>query len=107
MRAMVNRHRGEVSAVIDGTPRVLCLTLGALAELEHALELDNLSQLGDRLAKGLSAGDILAVVTAGLRGAGETVTPDEVAQMRCDGGATGFARLAADLMTATFPDISP
>ena len=32
----VNRRRGEVSGVIGGEERRLCLTLGALAELEGA-----------------------------------------------------------------------
>ena len=34
---MTNIHRGEISAVIGGETRVLCLTLGALAELEARL----------------------------------------------------------------------
>ena len=33
---MVNRHRGEIEAILDGKSYRLCLTLGALAELEHA-----------------------------------------------------------------------
>lgn len=32
----VNRRRGETEAVFDGRPHRLALTLGALAELEHA-----------------------------------------------------------------------
>ena len=34
--AMVNRHRGEIRRSLDGKSYRLCLTLGALAELEHA-----------------------------------------------------------------------
>lgn len=31
---MANRHRGEIEAELGGKKRTLCLTLGALAELE-------------------------------------------------------------------------
>jgi hypothetical protein len=31
---MANIQRGEISATIDGEEKTLCLTLGALAELE-------------------------------------------------------------------------
>jgi hypothetical protein len=37
-----------------------------------------------------------------LRGAGEAVSDEDVAQMTVDGGAQGFARIAADLIAATF-----
>ena len=33
---MANAHRGEIEATLGGKPYTLCLTLGALAELEHA-----------------------------------------------------------------------
>ena len=36
---MPNPHAGEVQVVVDGTPRVAKLTLGALAELEAALKV--------------------------------------------------------------------
>ena len=33
---MANRHRGEIEAELGGQRYTLCLTLGALAEIEHA-----------------------------------------------------------------------
>ena len=39
---MVNTHRGEIEAVLDGKTYRLCLTLGALAELEHAFGEDDM-----------------------------------------------------------------
>lgn len=33
---MANKHRGEVTARLDGKDYTLCLTLGALAEMEQA-----------------------------------------------------------------------
>ncbi|PLX39061.1 MAG: transfer Agent [Hyphomicrobiales bacterium] len=100
---MVNRYRGEIEAVLDGKSRILCLTLGALAELESAFGVDDLAALTERFSSGrLSARDLIRIVGAGLRGGGEAVTDDEVASMTAEGAAAGFAAIAADLLRATF-----
>lgn len=100
---MANRHRGEISAELDGRARTLVLTLGALAELEDAFGAEDLVALTGRFAGGrLSARDAIRIVAAGLRGAGENVTEDEVARMTTPGGAAGFARLVGELIAATF-----
>jgi hypothetical protein len=100
---MANRHRGEVEAVLDGRPYTLCLTLGALAELEDALAAGDLLALAERFGSGrLSAGDMVKVIGAGLRGAGQGVDDAAVAKMRAEGGAAGFARIVADLLAVTF-----
>ena len=100
---MANRRRGEVEAVIDGEPVVLCLTLGALCELEAAFGVDDLVTLGERFASGrLSARDLLRVFVCGLRGGGRAVSEAEVAAMRVDGGLAGLAGIVADLLEATF-----
>lgn len=65
-----NPARGEVNVPLAGTPRRLCLTLGALARIEAALALDDWSQLPDRFAR-LSATDLTAVLAALLEGGGE------------------------------------
>jgi hypothetical protein len=99
----VNRHRGETVATLDGRDYRLCLTLGALAELEDAFAASDLGALVERFASGrLSAGDLVKIIGAGLRGAGNATTDDEVRSMRSEAGAAGFARIAADLLTATF-----
>jgi len=46
----------------------------------------------------------MRIIGAGLRGAGESVSDDEVAAMSADGGAAGYVRIAADLIAATFDD---
>ena len=66
-----NRARGEVVCTLAGEPRRLCLTLGALAELETAFGLDGWDELAGRLRR-LSARDMAAVLAALLRGGGET-----------------------------------
>jgi len=100
---MANRYRGEIDAEIGGARRRLVLTLGALAELEDAFGADDLVALAERFGSGrLKARDLIRIIAAGLRGAGEGVSDDEVAAMEVDGGAQGYVRIAADLMNATF-----
>jgi Phage tail tube protein, GTA-gp10 len=101
--ARANRHRGEVEAIIDGERRILCLTLGSLAELETAFGAESLTELAARFTSGrLSAADIIRILGAGLRGGGNLMGEDEVAAMTVAGGLAGAARLVADLLAATF-----
>lgn len=100
---MVNRHRGEISAVLDGREWTLCLTLGAIAELEDAFGAQDMGALLKRFASSpLSARDMMKIIVAGLRGGGNDLAPEAITQMRVDGGATGFARIVSELLTATF-----
>jgi hypothetical protein len=70
-----NGARGEIVAVLAGTERRLCLTLGALAEIETGLGLEGLSGLAERM-RALSARDLMVVLAALLRGGGEAVLAD-------------------------------
>ena len=103
-----NRHRGEVDGVFDGERRILCLTLGALAELETAFAADNLAALATRFSSGrLTAQDMIRLIGAGLRGGGNLFTDEEVAQMSVAGGGAGAARLVAELLAITFGSGAP
>ena len=100
---MANPQRGEVAAIIDGEERTLCLTLGALAELEARLQAGDLVGLSERFAGGrVSARDLTAILGAGLRGGGHAVTDDDLARLHIEGGLKGAAELAARLLRATF-----
>ncbi|TBW40987.1 gene transfer agent family protein [Siculibacillus lacustris] len=100
---MANRRRGEVEALVDGRPVVLCLTLGALCELETAFGVDDLAALAARFASGrLSARDILRVLACGLRGGGTAISDAEVAALPIDGGLLGAAAVVGELLAATF-----
>tara|TARA_R110002110_G_scaffold24174_8_gene90977 strand:+ start:2488 stop:2808 length:321 start_codon:yes stop_codon:yes gene_type:complete len=100
---MPNRHRGEIEATLDGERRTLVLTLGALAELEGAFGGEDMLVLATRFETGrIGARDAIRVIGAGLRGAGASVSDEEVAQMSTDGGAAGYIAIVADLLTATF-----
>jgi hypothetical protein len=98
-----NRHRGEVETVIGGERRILCLTLGSLAELETAFATENLMELAARFSSGrLKAADMIRILSAGLRGGGNLVSDEDVAEMNVEDGIAGLARLTGELLTATF-----
>ncbi len=100
---MANLHRGEIEAVFNGRPMTLCLTLGALAELEAAFGEEDMLALANRFASGrLSARDAVRVLGAGLRGGGQELADGDVARLQAEGGAAGFVDVVARLLTATF-----
>lgn len=100
---MPNPHRGEVAATLDGQTYTLRLTLGALAELETALDTPDLVALAERFEGGaLSANEAIAIIGAGLRGAGHQLTDEDVARMTPDGGIANLIRTAATLLTRAF-----
>lgn len=72
----MNGARGEAAVVLGGQRRRVCLTLGALAEIETGLGVDGLAAVAERM-KSLSARDLMVVLTAVLRGGGQ-VEPDVV-----------------------------
>jgi hypothetical protein len=100
---MANRHRGEIDANLDGSRYRLCLTLGALAELEAAFGDEDMLALAARFETGrLKASDCVRIIGAGLRGAGYELADEAVADMQADGGAAGFVGIVAALLNATF-----
>lgn len=100
-----NARRGEIAAFLGGRERRLVLTLGALAELETAFGVDALAGLGERFSSGrLSARDLAAIIGAGLRGAGETITDTQAATLAHPDGFPGYVAVVAALLVATFGD---
>ena len=100
---MANRHRGEIEAELNGATFTLVLTLGALAELEHAYGGEDVLSLAQRFEQGkIKATDAIKVIGAGLRGAGHNVTDDEVGRFTVRDGAAGFIRIVVELLKATF-----
>lgn len=86
----VNGARGEVGLSIGGAERRLCLTLGALAEIETAFACKELSELNQRM-RALSARDLVTVVAALLRGGGEAEIAEKVAEADLSPGAAAKA----------------
>ncbi len=98
-----NHHRGEVEGILDGVPYNLCLTLGALAELEAVFGDENMLALAQRFEGGkLSARDCVRIIGAGLRGTGHDLTDAAVARMQAPNGIPGFVDIVARLLIATF-----
>ncbi len=90
-----NSARGEVIATLAGAERRLCLTLGALAELETAFGVTGWEALSERI-RALSPRDLLAVLAALLRGGGEGETADALTDLPVD------FREAADAVARAF-----
>ena len=100
---MANPQRGKVALVTDRGEMALRLTLGALAALEARLDTKGLVGVAERFESGAyGAGDLIALLTAGMRGGGAEVTEAEVAEMSFDGGAVAAANAAARLLQLTF-----
>lgn len=88
--SLVNAARGEAQLLINGAPHKLCLTLGALAQLEAAFDVVSLEELAERLLR-LSAGDSLIVLAALLAGAGTGFSPAELAKASINAQAAAQA----------------
>lgn len=100
---MANAHRGEIEATLSGRSYTLCLTLGALAELEHAYGGEDLLAIAQRFEGGrITATDAIRVIGAGLRGAGNAMSDAEVAALTVEGGAAGYVAIMVRLLRATF-----
>lgn len=100
---MANPWRGEVALVVDGEPRLMRLTLGALAELEAGLGEDTLVALVQRFeAGGFSTRDVLALIVAGLRGGGWRGSAQDLVSAEIEGGPLAAARAAAALLARAF-----
>ena len=79
---MPNRRRGEVALQLGETRYTLCLTLGALAELEDAFGVQDLMALAERFGTGrLSSRDLLTLLGVALRGGGHAMSDAEAAHL--------------------------
>lgn len=79
------------------------LTLGALAELEARLGATSLLGLAEKFENGsVSATELIALLAAGIRGAGAKVTEEELASADIEGGAVGAMRAGLTLLARTF-----
>jgi len=103
-----NRVRGEIEAVINGERRILCMTLGALAELETAFGVDNIGDLASRFSGGrIGTRDVMAIIAAGLHGGGNVIDDGDLDDIRVEGGLGGALSLAATLLASAFVPEGP
>ena len=100
---MTNPWAGEVAIWLDGQRHVAKLTLGALAELEAALEVGTLMDLIERFeGQRFSSRDVLALIVAGLRGGGWQGSAADLRCVEIGGGPMAAARAAAELLARAF-----
>lgn len=100
---MANPLTGEVELWLDGTRHLAKLTLGALIELETELGAESMVAMVERFEGGrFSSRDVMAVLVAGLRGAGWTGGMDELLAAEFRGGPVGAAQAAASLLARAF-----
>lgn len=98
-----NPWAGEVALVLDGERRVLKLTLGALAELEAAMQADCLVALVERFEGGrFAVRDVAALLLAGLRGGGWRGDARALLAAEIEGGPLECTRVAALLLGRAF-----
>ncbi|MBA4227721.1 MAG: hypothetical protein C0456_13925 [Hyphomonas sp.] len=82
--------RGETVLTVDGRARRVCLTLGALAEIEGALGCRTMAELELRM-RALSAADLMIVIAALLRGGGEADAAARIGELDVAPGAAARA----------------
>lgn len=100
---MPNPFRGEVALSVDGKAYLMRLTLGALCELEQALEDRSIAALVTRFESGeVRMREVVAVLRAGLRGGGADLPEPDLEDLHIDGGAGAAMRLAAQLLRLAF-----
>lgn len=100
---MGNPFAGEVALTLDGQRHIAKLTLGALAELETALQTGSLIDMVERFEAGqFSTRDVLALIVAGLRGGGWQGTATDLRTVEIGGGPVEAARAAAELLARAF-----
>lgn len=100
---MDNPWTGEVTLALNGSPYRMKLTLGALAALEQRLACGSLVDLVQRFETGaFSATDVLALLAAGLQGAGHDIPEDQLARAEITGGPMAATRAAAHLLARAF-----
>lgn len=100
---MANPWRGDVALVIDGESHVMRLTLGALAELEAALDAGSLMAMVQRFeSSNFTSQDVLALLRAGLRGGQCGVSDEALYHAQIEGGPIAAAKAAAELLARAF-----
>ena len=100
---MSNPYRGEVNLRLDNQTYVMRLHLGALQELESALDVPDLIALVKRFETAeFSTQDVVAVLLAGLRGGGWDGDRADLLNAQIEGGVIAAARAAGRLLALSF-----
>lgn len=102
---MTNIYRGEIEANLNGKSYTLCLTLGALAELEEAFGCNDLIEVIERFQAGkVRAKEMIIILNAGLKGAGNDLAEIDTSKLKIEQGIQAYMTIIAKLLNATFSD---
>ena len=100
---MVNKRRGEVALQAGGETFTLCLTLGALAELEDIYGGEDILAIASRFSSGnLTSRDAVNLLKASMKGGGHNVNAIDFDQLSFEGGMAGLIGTLAMLLQVTF-----
>ena len=82
---MANKRRGEIEFETGGNTYIMCMTLGAMAEIEEVFELESISDLGDAFAGGkIQTKKLIGLLGALIRGGGQDISNEEIGQFDLD-----------------------
>jgi len=75
-----NKRRGEVTfSPIPGVEYTMCMTLGAMAEIEEAFELDSITELSEVFSDGkFKIRQLIQLLAALIRGGGHDIEDSEI-----------------------------
>lgn len=94
-----NKQRGEIEFEVNGEKYKLCLTLGALAEIEESLGIDDITKIQDRFTSP-KVSDLNKIILALLHGGGhEEMTLKDF--MRWPLNVQQLTKVIGDVITAS------
>jgi hypothetical protein len=95
----VNQHRGEVSVTLRGKTYTMRPTFQALAEMERQTGIGTIDLANRFIQKRYGIFEMAAVITAGLKGAGEPAVIEKVGNMVFEAGAVNLAAPCIEFLT--------
>lgn len=100
---MVNPARGDVPLDVNGTPYVLTFDFNAICAIEEVFDLP-ISQIGEKLADGMRAGDLRTLFAAGLSKHQPGTTESQAGDIIGIIGAFEAAEAVGSALAASFPE---
>ena len=82
---MANKRRGEISFVAGEETYTMCMSLGAMAEIEDAFDLESIAELSTIFSDGkFKISDLIKLLGALIRGGGHDITDKEIGTFDLD-----------------------
>lgn len=97
-----NAVKGEVPFEAEGQTYTLVFDFNAICTVEEVFDLP-ISEVGEKMAKGMRAGDLRKMIAAGLQGRHPGITDLEAGHLIGVIGAQVAADKLAEAMQAAFP----